>query len=132
MVQNNAARLITKTDKKDHITGVLVDLHWLPIEARIDYKILLLVYKTLNDLGPSYLVDILHFKQHKRETRSSEDFLMLDVPKTHFKTLGDRSFTFTAVDQWNVLPLELRASQSLSTFKEHLNTFLFERSYPNS
>ncbi len=129
MVQNNAARLITK---KDHITEVLIDLHWLPIEARIDYKILLLVYKTLNGLGPAYLEDMLQFKQHKRETRSSDDLLMLAFPKTHFKTLGDRSFTFTAVDQWNVLPLELRASPSLSTFKEHLKTFLFKRSYPNS
>ena len=49
MVQNNAARLITK---KDHITEVLIDLRWLPIEARIDYKILLLVYKALNGLYP--------------------------------------------------------------------------------
>jgi hypothetical protein len=75
---------------------------------------------------------MLQFKQHERETRSSDDLLMLAFPKTHFKTLGDRSFTFTAVDKWNVLPLELRASQSLSTFKEHLKTFLFKRSYPNS
>ena len=132
MVQNNAARLITRTDRRDHITGVLVDLHWLPIVARIDYKVLLFVYKALNGIGPSYLSDLLHLKQHKRNTRSSEDFLMLDHPKTHFKTLGDRTFTFTAVDQWNVLPLELRASQSLSTFKKHLKTFLFNRSYPNA
>jgi hypothetical protein len=58
--------------------------------------------------------------------------LLLAFTKNHFKTLGDRSFTFSAVDQWNVLPLQLRARQSLSTFKEHLKTCLFKRSYPNS
>ena len=79
----------------------------------------------------SYLVQLLPFKQHKRNTRSSDDFLMLEVAKTHFKTLGDRSFRFYDVNQWNVLPLELRDSRSLSDFKKHLKTFLFKRSYPS-
>ena len=66
---------------RDHITGVLMDLHWLPIVARIDYKVLLFVYKALNGIGPSYLSDLLHLKQRKRSTRSSEDCLMLAHPK---------------------------------------------------
>ena len=132
MVLHNAARLITRLDRKDHITDTLIELHWLPIAARIDYKILVLTYKALNDLGPSYLLDLLPLKQHKRNTRSSEDFLMLQLPTTHFKTLGDRSFRFYAVKEWNVLPLELRDSPSLSVFKKDLKTFLFRRSYPGA
>ena len=128
MVLNNAARLITKTD---HITSTLVELHWLPVNARIDYKILLFTYKALNDLGPAYISNMLHFKQHKRDTRSSSDVLLLDPPTTNFITWGDRAFAFNAVKQWNILPLELRSSQTLSAFKKDLKTFLFKRSYPN-
>ena len=41
MVLSNSAHLLTHTDSKDHITPVLKEWHWLPVEARIDYKILL-------------------------------------------------------------------------------------------
>ncbi len=51
-IQNNTARLINKLKKTDHITPVLIDLHWLPVEQRIKFKILLLVYKCLNDQAP--------------------------------------------------------------------------------
>ena len=51
LVQNNAARLITRTKRRDHITPVLIKLHWLPIKARIDFKILLFVFKAINDKG---------------------------------------------------------------------------------
>ncbi|KAI5615362.1 hypothetical protein C0J50_10871, partial [Silurus asotus] len=54
-VQNAAARVLARSRKYDHITPVLIILHWLPIKSRIDYKILLLNYKTLNDLVPKYL-----------------------------------------------------------------------------
>ena len=54
-VTNTAARLVTRTRKFDHITPVLQDLHWLPIESRSKFKILLLVYKCLYGLAPSYL-----------------------------------------------------------------------------
>ena len=51
-VQNCAACLVLGTRKSDHITPVMKDLHWLPIGACIDFKILLLTFKILNDLAP--------------------------------------------------------------------------------
>ena len=51
-IQNTAACIVSKTRKYEHITPVL---HWLPVKSRIDYKILLFVYKARNDLGSSYL-----------------------------------------------------------------------------
>ena len=57
--QNHAARVITKWRKYDHITPVLVDLHWLPVKQRIDFKILLLTYKALNGLAPAYMRELL-------------------------------------------------------------------------
>ncbi len=52
LIQNAAARILTRTRKSEHITPVLRSLHWLPVTFRIDFKVLLLVYKSLNGLGP--------------------------------------------------------------------------------
>ena len=61
--QNNAARLICRTLKVFffYISPVLHTLHWLPVEQRIKYKLLLLAFKSVNNDGPSYLSDLLKF-----------------------------------------------------------------------
>ncbi len=58
MVQNTAARVLTRTRKYDHISPVLSTLHWLPIKHHMDFKILLLTYKALNGLAPQYLSEL--------------------------------------------------------------------------
>ncbi|KAF7250967.1 putative RNA-directed DNA polymerase from transposon BS [Varanus komodoensis] len=55
LVQNRAARLLTGTGRYAHMTPVLRQLHWLPIEARAQFKVLIMTYKALNGLGPGYL-----------------------------------------------------------------------------
>ncbi len=55
MVQNTAARVLTRTRKYDHISPVLSTLHWLPIKHCIDFKIVLITSKALNGLAPQYL-----------------------------------------------------------------------------
>ncbi len=59
LIQNAAARILTRTRKSEHITPVLRSLHWLPVTFRMDFKVLLLVYKSLNGLGPKYSADML-------------------------------------------------------------------------
>ncbi len=59
IVQNAAARVLTRSIKYDHITPILQSLHWLPIKFCISYKILLLAYKALNGLAPVYLTNLL-------------------------------------------------------------------------
>ncbi len=65
IVQNAAARVLTRSRKYDHITPILQSLHWLAIKFRISYKILLLNYKALNDLAPAYLTNLL--SRYKRD-----------------------------------------------------------------
>ena len=57
-VQNNAARLICRTIKSDHISPILHTLHRLPVEQRIEYKLLLLASKSVNNNFPLYLSDL--------------------------------------------------------------------------
>ena len=58
-IQNHAARLVLKKTKRDHVTPLFRKLHWLPLQARIDYKICVLCFKCINKTAPSYLSDLL-------------------------------------------------------------------------
>lgn len=128
LVQNAAARLLTSTKKRDHITPVLASLHWLPVCCRIDFKILMFVFKILNGLAPQYLVELIHVHTPARALRSSNE-LLLDVPISRLKTKGDRAFAVAAPKLWNSLPLYIRSAQTLEIFKSLLKTHLFSLAF---
>ena len=65
-MQNAAARIVTFTKKTDHITPVLRKLHWLPVQYRIIFKILLLVYKGVNGLAPAHISELLQYRTRSR------------------------------------------------------------------
>ena len=94
-VQNTAARIVTQTRKFDHITPVLFDLHWLPVSYRIVFKIILLVFKSVNNLSPSYLADRLSDQSHSTVLRSASTQL-LDQSQSITKTYGDKAFSVCA------------------------------------
>ena len=124
VAQNQAARLINRTKRSEHITQVLHKLHWLPVHVRITYKVLVLVYKCLHQGIPSYLCEELTLYKPNRALRSSTDSLRLVIPKCS-KSYGESSFRNFAPKVWNDLPLSLRTSCSLSSFKKLLKTHLF-------
>ena len=62
-VQNAAARLIMDIGKYSHITPALDELHWLPVLARIHFKILLLAFKAIHGLAPEYISKLLLIKR---------------------------------------------------------------------
>ena len=106
----------------------MFQLHWLPLNYRIHFKILLLVFKCLNGLAPTYLSDLLHYHNSPRLLRSSFQNL-LAVPKSRLKTYGDRAFSVVAPRLWNKLPLELRSVTCVDQFKTQLKTYLFKLAY---
>ena len=65
-VQNAAARIVTFTQKTEHITPVLRKRHWLPVQYRMIFKVLLLVFKGLNGLAPAYISELLHYRTSSR------------------------------------------------------------------
>ena len=125
---NTAARILTRTPKNDHITPVLVSLNWLPFKARADFKVLLLTYKALHGLASTYLFDLVlsHIPTH---TQQSQGAGLLTVPRISKKTARGRAFSYRAKFLWNGLPIHVRDSDSVSTFKSLLKTLLFSRSY---
>ena len=121
-VQNSAARLLTGSRKHEHITPVLRD--WLPVHERIRFKILLMTFKCLNQLAPSYLSDLLIHCRPSRTLRSSDKELLVQ-PRCHLKTYGERACSFIAPKLWNTLPLSIKRCKSAESFKSTLKTYLF-------
>ncbi len=91
IVQNAAARVLTRSRKYDHITPILQSLHWQPIKFCISYKILSLAYKALNDLAPAYLTNLLSHYNPTRSLRSQNSGLLV-VPRKAKSTKGGRTF----------------------------------------
>ena len=128
VVQNAAARVLTRSRKYDHITPILQSLHWLPIKFRISYKILLLTYKALNGLAPAYLTSLLPRYNPSRSLRSQNAGLLI-VPRIAKSTKGGRAFSHLAPKLWNSLPDNVRGSDTLSLFKSRLKTHLFGQAF---
>jgi len=72
-VQNAAARLITGAKRREHITPILRQLHWLSVRRRVEFKIASLLYQVLSSKVPTYLADDIHLASESsaRSTRSS-------------------------------------------------------------
>ena len=114
-VQNTAARLVTLTRKRDHITPILKQLHWLPVEYRPQYKILMHTYKALNDMGPLYIKELLGVYRPTRSLRSASRSLLV-VPHTRTQTYGCRCFGKSAPQLWNDLPESVKKCEQSSQF----------------
>ena len=127
-VQNIACRIVCRAPKQSHVRPLMKELHWLPIEQRIIFKILLLTFKALNALAPEYLAELVTLYCPRKNLRSA-DLQQLDVPKTRLKTFGDRSFQAAAAKEWNKLPLDIKQSSSLLSFKTKIKTHLYKSVY---
>ena len=114
--------------KKTAFTPLLKQLHWLPIQTRIDYKLATLAFRHFDGSLPQYLSSRLDIYQPSRLLRSSNDRL-LRVPRWKLKSFGYRSFSYQGPVVWNSLPTDLKLSSSLSSFKSRLKTHLFKKSY---
>ena len=101
--------------KKFNSRKTLVDINCLfqANKHNINFKLLLFVFKRLNNLAPPYLSDLLQPYCPSRSLRSA-DQLLLTVPKTRLKLRGDRAFAAAAPKLWNDLPLNVRQASSLS------------------
>jgi hypothetical protein len=126
-VQNAAARVIFNLRKYDHISPALNRLHWLSVKNRIDFKVLLIVFKALHNKAPQYITDmIVRVADRPYNLRSNEEVL-LQVLRYKSKTLGGRAFAIRAPALWNTLPAEIRSIDNISVFKQKLKTFLWNK-----
>ena len=132
VLHNAAARLIMRLPKHNHITPTLQELHWLPVEQRIKFKTLLMVFKILHGMAPEYLADLIQQRPRTARSMRSDSKSLLVVPRSRTVTYGDRNFSNIAPKYWNNLPQEIRDCDTLSGFKRSLKTYLFREAFHGS
>ncbi len=129
-VQISAARLLTSTHKCDHITPVLIQLHWLHVKFRIDFKMLLLTFKALHNKTPGYICNLITVYESPCNLRSlAYDNLLLVEPKSRLVSYSDRAFCKAVLNLWNRLPRNIRHSKSINSFKCSLKTHQFKTAF---
>ena len=147
-IQNMAARLVYKLPKFSHVTPLLIDLHWLPVEYHVRYKILLFTYKAIHQLAPQYINELFIRKSTRYRSRLSsitrnivfvngsvsgeiafDDIIYLQVPRTKCVTFEQRSLAVTSPQLWNSLPIEIKMENNLVGFKRKIKTYLFKLAF---
>ena len=127
VIQNAAARVLTKTKRTEHITPILKSLHWLPVCHRVDFKTLLIVYKSVNGAGPKYLSDMFQQYTPSRPLRSQEKNLLVK-PAVRTKH-GEAAFSCYAAQLWNQLSDDIKKAPTAACFKSRLKTKLFSDAF---
>ena len=123
-VQNQLARIVTKSNWRADAVPILRKLHWLPIRQRITFKLAVLTYKVHATATPEYLASLLQPNDTGRTLRSSMA-PRLHVPRTRTET-AKRAFAVAAPNMWDSLPdSSVSLSDSILTFKRTLKTYLF-------
>ncbi len=125
MIQNAAARLVFNEPKRAHVTPLFISLHWLPVAARIQFKTLMLAYRTTTGSSPTYFHSLLRIYIPSRSLRSASERRLVVPSQRGSKSLS-RTFSFTVPGRWNDLPTPIRNAGSLSNFKQQLKTHLFQ------
>jgi len=121
---SRSSRLVFSSLTFSHL---LEQLHWLPIECRIRFKLASSTYKAIHTGNPPYLVDLLRHHKSARFTRSSSRHL-LDVPR-HNLSFGSRAFRVFAPQVYNSVSLHIHQAQTLIFFRRHLKTYYFQSAH---
>jgi len=131
-ILNRAARLIYKLPPFTSTSSYLFELHWLPIKARIEFKICLLVHKSIKYKQPVYLNELfIHYTpQSNVILRAADDPHLLIVPRLNkHSTFASRAISYSGPLFYNKLPFNIKEAKSDDAFKKLLKTHLFQKSY---
>ena len=123
-VINAAVTLVNGLRSHDHVTQAAIDLHWLPAEARIQYKLCLLVHHALAGRAPAYIMDLLHTRRRHFISPSSSEVGNHRQPiRASYQTaVRWASFWVAALKVWNQVPHDVRSIDNTNTFKKKLKT----------
>ena len=131
-MQNCLARVVLRAHRFSPSLPLLKQLHWLPVNYRIQFKLSTLTYRALAIHQPPYLGSLLHFSNIPRQLRASTS-QQLSIPRTKLN-LGKRAFSVAAPIIWNELPTTLKSCESLASFRKNLkliySKLLFHRRRP--
>ena len=129
-VQNAAARLILDLRMNDHVTPALRQLHWLPVDRRVDFKLCTMMHSIHTGQCPTYLADMVRAVA-VTQTRSclrSADTAQYHKPR-YCTEIGKRAFSYAGPLAWNALPPSLHSIMDSKHFRKHLKMHYFSRAF---
>jgi len=121
-VLNASARLIFSASRFSHVSLYLRELRFLPVKARIDLRLSVLVHQCLSGNAPTYLssdFQKLSDLPSRSSLRSSSSCRVLQ-PRSRHPTLGGRSFNAASANVWNALPFNCTSAANISVFKKEV------------
>ena len=125
-----AARLVLQLPGWASVSNLMrVQLHWLSIPQRIQFKLCSVVYRCLHNTAPIYLRDLcvpissLEGRSHLRSAAAGD----LRIPSAKTVTIGRRGFSVAGPAAWNNLSTTLKDfTLTFVAFKKLLKTELFK------
>ena len=129
-VMNAAVRLVAGLGVRDHVTPAMRELHWLPVTFRVQYKLCLMVYSSVNCCSPEYITDVLvpMSSLQRRVTLRFSTSGSFDVPRTR-TVFGERAFSVAGLAAWNKVSPNLRLITDNYRFKRALKAHFFSTVY---
>ena len=125
-IQNAAARLIYNLPKSSHVTPLLLDLHWLPVAAHIQFKTMMMAFKAVNVTAPiSFQTLVRPHAQHERSITSAGRLVPPSLRANKASSAQSPLFSVLAPQWWNELLTNVRTAESLSIYRKRLKTHLF-------
>jgi hypothetical protein len=122
-IQNALAKAFFPTYFRLSASELIHNLHWLPINKRIDFKIAVITYELLAQNQPTYLRNLFTFRESNQSSRSAhQNYLHQPRTRTEF---GARGFSSAIPKIWNLLPLDLRLLPSTESFRSNLKLYYF-------
>ena len=118
IIQNRAARTVTKLNFNTRTEVLLNQLGWLSVRQLSVYHSLVQIFKTNQEKKPAYF-HAKFSRQFPRDTRLSTGN-GIRVDKKIRNQLSKQNFSYRAVDIWNKLPREIRLIRKLPKFKQKL------------
>ena len=131
LVQNAAALMILGGSRRDHVTPLLIKLHWLPVEKRILFKVLLIFFKCKIGEAPLYLQELLdpYCPQSRLRSSTKDLYNLPDDDTVHYADTKKKDFSYRAPLEWNRLPSRVKNCDTVDSFKRELKTHLFRLAY---
>ena len=126
-VQNNLACNACSCDRSTDAKRLLQQLHWLPIECRVNFKVAKLCYQAVNCSQPTYLASLLKPYVQTRTLRSGSSELLF-VP-AHRIDIAARRFSVACPSSVEYTPTRIRTAPSVARFKSRLKSYLFSPTF---
>ena len=115
--------MLKRIPRRNHITLVLKDLHWLRINVRFELKLLILTHRAFYETGPIYLSELIKKHNSSKRTRRANDHCLKSIPPYSY---FERSFSYSAPFLWNRLDMSIKMLD-FNHFKSRIKTELYLR-----